>query len=217
MPARTAIIVSEIRRCCEGNVSAGIPSALSYENRSLPLHTFMDPQKLNQLHQGMRDVADFPKPGILFKDITTLLSDPHLFKLSLDAIQSTMEGEKIDKIVGIDARGFIFAGALADRLGAGLVPVRKKGKLPWKTESVSYDLEYGSATVEIHADAVTPGERIWLVDDVLATGGTSAAAVELVQRLGGTVAGMTFLVELTVLQGRKRLPSDLPIHGILVY
>jgi len=177
----------------------------------------MNPSDLETLHRAVRDVADFPKPGILFKDITTVLSDGGLFSLTIDAIMETMEGQRVDKIVAIDARGFIFAGAVADRLKAGFVPVRKKGKLPWQTVGTSYSLEYGENTIEMHRDAVLAGERVWLVDDVLATGGTSAAAAKLIKELGGELAGMTFLVELSFLKGRSVLPEGVPVHGVLVY
>ena len=177
----------------------------------------MNDTVLTQLRSGIRDVADFPKPGIIFKDITPLLADPHLLKLSIDALQETLGGQSIDKIVAIDARGFIFAGAIAERIGAGLVPVRKKGKLPFQTESIAYDLEYGSNTLEIHHDAIHPGERIWMIDDVLATGGTSAAAAALIARLGGNLLGMSFLLELGFLEGRKFLPPGVPAHGVVVY
>jgi adenine phosphoribosyltransferase len=146
-----------------------------------------------------------------------MLADGALFKLTIDALTETVASSGTVKVVGIDARGFIFAAAVADRLGCGFVPVRKKGKLPWKTEGVAYDLEYGSNEIEIHADAILPGERVWLVDDVLATGGTAAAAAELVQRLGGVLAGMTFLIELGFLDGRKLLPEGVPVEGVLVY
>lgn len=177
----------------------------------------MTPTNISSLRAAVRDVQDFPSPGIVFKDITPLLLDGALFKLTINALIETVAGQNVAKIVGIDARGFIFAAAVADRLGCGFVPVRKKGKLPWKTESVAYDLEYGANEVEIHADAVLPGERVWLVDDVLATGGTAAAATELIQRLGGDLAGITFLVELGFLEGRQRLPAGIPVNGILVY
>ncbi|MBP7950195.1 MAG: adenine phosphoribosyltransferase [Verrucomicrobiales bacterium] len=177
----------------------------------------MENDTLTKLQSGIRDVMDFPKPGILFKDITPLLADPGLFKLSLDALEETMLGQHVDKLVAIDARGFIFAGALAERLGAGLVPVRKKGKLPFRTKAVSYDLEYGSATVEIHEDALHPGESVWLVDDVLATGGTSGAAANLVKLLGARLVGMTFLIELDFLGGRKVLPQDVPVFSVVRY
>ncbi|HEX2747344.1 MAG TPA: adenine phosphoribosyltransferase [Verrucomicrobiales bacterium] len=177
----------------------------------------MNPSDLEILHRAIRDVPDFPKPGILFKDITTVLSDGALFSKTIDAIIETMAGCRVDKIVAIDARGFIFAGAVADRLKAGFVPVRKKGKLPWQTVGTSYSLEYGENMIEMHRDAVLPGERVWLVDDVLATGGTSAAAAKLIKELGGELAGMTFLVELGFLNGRSLLPPGVPVHGVLVY
>jgi len=162
-------------------------------------------------------VPDFPKPGISFKDITPLLADGALFALSIDAIVETMAGAQVDKVVAIDARGFIFAGAVADRLQAGFVPVRKKGKLPWETVGTAYSLEYGENVIEMHRDAVRPGERVWLVDDVLATGGTSAAAARLIADLGGVLAGMTFVVELSFLEGRAKLPPGVPVFGVLVY
>ncbi len=177
----------------------------------------MNPDSLALLHASIRDVPDFPKPGIMFKDITTLLADGPLFSLTIDAIIETMAGPPVDKIVAIDARGFIFAGAAADRLKAGFVPVRKKGKLPWQTIGTDYSLEYGENVIEMHRDAVAPGERVWLVDDVLATGGTSAAAAKLIAELGGVLAGMTFVVELSALNGRAKLPAGVPVHGILVY
>lgn len=175
----------------------------------------MNSDQLARLDASIRNVPDFPKPGIIFKDITPLLADPAMFQLSLDALAETMQ--PVDKIVALDARGFIFAGALASSLGAGFVPVRKKGKLPYQTESISYDLEYGSATVEMHVDAIVPGERIWLIDDVLATGGTATAAIALIQRLGGNLLGMSFLIELAFLEGRKVLPAGVPAHAVLVY
>ena len=177
----------------------------------------MDSEKLARLDASIRNVQDFPKEGIVFKDITPMLADPEMFQLSIDALEETMLGQKVDKIVALDARGFIFAGALACRIGAGLIPVRKKGKLPFQTESISYDLEYGSSTVEMHIDAIKPGESVWLVDDVLATGGTAAAAIALIQRLGGNLVGSSFLIELAFLQGRKLLPEGVPAHGVLVY
>ncbi len=175
----------------------------------------MNDSDLNRLRTALRDVPDFPKPGILFKDITPLLSDGDLFRLTIDALLETMAGQQVTKLVAIDARGFIFAGAAADRLGIGFVPVRKKGKLPWETVQMSYDLEYGSNVLEMHRDAVSPGERVWLVDDVLATGGTSAAAAALIAELGGVLAGMTFILELAVLGGRDRLPAGVPVHSVL--
>ena len=177
----------------------------------------MSPASLATLRSAVRDVPDFPKPGIGFKDIMPVLADGGLFSLTIDAIMETMAGQKVDKIIAIDARGFIFAGAVADRLKAGFVPVRKKGKLPWETIGTAYSLEYGENVIEMHRDGVLPGERVWLVDDVLATGGTSAAAAKLVSELGGELAGMTFLVELSFLNGRAALPSGVPVHSVLVY
>lgn len=172
---------------------------------------------ISPLRAAVRDVPNFPSPGIIFKDITPMLSDAALFRLTIDVLTGCVAGKDVSKIVGIDARGFIFAAAVADRLGCGFIPVRKKGKLPWKTRGVSYDLEYGSNQIEIHADAIDPGERVWIVDDVLATGGTAAAAAALVQGLGGDLAGMTFLIELGFLNGRNLLPGGVPVDGVLVY
>ena len=177
----------------------------------------MNPSDLALLRSAVRDVPDFPKPGIGFKDIMPVLTNGALFSLTIDAILETMAGQKVDKIIAIDARGFIFAGAVADRLKAGFVPVRKKGKLPWHTIETAYSLEYGENVIEMQRDAVLPGERVWLVDDVLATGGTSAAAAKLVRELGGELAGMTFLVELSFLNGRAVLPAGVPVHGVIVY
>ena len=157
------------------------------------------------LRAAIRDVADYPKAGIVFKDITPLLADPALLHTSIDLLAATARHCKIDKVVGIDARGFIFAAAVADRIGAGFVPIRKKGKLPWKTHQTAYALEYGEAVVEIHQDALKPGETILLVDDLLATGGTAAAAARLISSLGATLLGMSFLIELEFLKGRDQL------------
>ncbi|MER7503129.1 adenine phosphoribosyltransferase [Nonomuraea pusilla] len=150
----------------------------------------------------IRDVADYPKPGVMFKDITPLLSDPVAFTAVVDELAGL---HQVDKIVGIEARGFILAAPVAYRAGAGFVPVRKKGKLPAATLEESYDLEYGSATIEVHTDAFAPGDRVLIVDDVLATGGTAKAAVELVERAGAHVLGIAVLMELAFLRGRDRL------------
>lgn len=168
------------------------------------------------LRSAVRDVADFPKPGILFKDITPILADANLFREAISRLSSAAGEQKIDKVVGIDARGFIFAAAVADRIGAGFVPVRKKGKLPWKTRQTAYALEYGESVVELHEDAVNPGEKILLVDDLLATGGTAAAAVKLLDELGADLIGIAFLIELTFLKGRERLGNH-RVHSILSY
>lgn len=177
----------------------------------------MKDSDLKRLDEGIRDVPDFPKPGILFKDITPVLSDGDLFRLSIDGFIETAKEEKISKIIGIDARGFIFGAAVADRLGVGFIPIRKKGKLPWACEAISYQLEYGSAEVEVHKDAVMPGEKVMMVDDLLATGGTATAALELVQKLGGDVVCATFLIELEFLNGRENLPKDIRIESLLKY
>ena len=171
---------------------------------------------LNALRAAVRDVIDFPQPGIVFKDITPILANGKLFSDAIALLCATTDGVKIDKVVGIDARGFIFAAAVADRLGAGFVPVRKKGKLPWKTRQAAYALEYGEAIVELHEDAVNPGETILLVDDLLATGGTAAAAVKLLEELGANIVGITVLIELTFLHGRARLNTH-PVHSILQF
>lgn len=168
------------------------------------------------LDAAIRDVPDFPKPGILFKDITPVLGDPDLFKASLDLLAGTAGDQKIDKVVGIDARGFIFAAGVAQNLGAGFVPVRKEGKLPWTTRSMAYTLEYGESVVEIHEDAVKPGEKILLVDDLLATGGTAAAAIKLLKALDADIVSVSFLIELADLEGREALQHP-NINALLTY
>jgi adenine phosphoribosyltransferase len=169
------------------------------------------------LRAAMRDVPDFPQRGIVFKDITPLLADPDLWDRCMSALVQTARGEQVDKVVGIDARGFIFAAVVADRLEAGFIPIRKKGKLPWRTIGVAYDLEYGSNHIEMHEDAIRPGDRVLLVDDVLATGGTAAAALYLVRQAGGILVAASFLVELGFLNGRAKLPSDVRVESVLVY
>jgi adenine phosphoribosyltransferase len=176
-----------------------------------------DPSTHALLDGAIRIIPDFPKPGVSFKDITPLLANPHTLKVSIDKLMDTLKGHKVDKIIALDARGFLFGGAIAARIGAGLIPVRKKGKLPYRTEAVAYDLEYGSNTVEIHIDAISPGEQVWLIDDVLATGGTANAAAQLVERLGGKLIGMSFLIELTFLHGREALPAGIPVFNVLEY
>ncbi len=172
--------------------------------------------KAAAIRAAIRDVVDFPKEGIIFKDITPVLADGKLFQQSISLLCETTGGAKIDKVVGIDARGFIFAAAVADRLGAGFVPVRKKGKLPWKTRQSAYSLEYGEAIVELHEDAVKPGESVLLVDDLLATGGTAAAAVKLLEELGANIVGISVLIELGFLQGRSKLTPH-RVQSILSY
>jgi adenine phosphoribosyltransferase len=160
----------------------------------------------------IRDVPDYPKPGILFKDITPLLADAAAFRAVIDGLAGTFGS--VDKVVGIEARGFILAAPVACRLGAGFVPVRKKGKLPSATHTEEYDLEYGSAVLEVHQDAFAPGDRVLVVDDVLATGGTAAATARLVTRGGAKVAGLAFLMELSFLSGRDKLP-DLEARSLI--
>jgi adenine phosphoribosyltransferase len=171
---------------------------------------------IQRLRNAIRDVEDFPKKGIIFKDITPILGNGTLFRESINLLCETAGGVKVDKVVGIDARGFIFAAAVADRLGAGFVPVRKKGKLPWKCREEAYALEYGEAVVEIHEDAVSPAEKILLVDDLLATGGTAAAAVKLIDGLGAEIVAISFLIELSFLNGRNKLPQN-KVKSILHY
>ncbi len=171
---------------------------------------------LDRLRSAVRAVPDFPKPGIIFKDITPILGDAALLRETVDALAEAARPLAPSKIVGIESRGFIFGAAVAVALGVGFVPVRKKGKLPWTCEAVSYALEYGEATVEIHKDAVARGERVVVIDDLLATGGTAAAAVELVRRLGGEVAEVQFVIELGFLNGRRLLPG-VAVRSLLTY
>ena len=171
---------------------------------------------LTALRAKIRDVKDFPTEGILFKDITTLLQDGVAFRFVIDALAKRYMATGIDLVVGIESRGFIFAGALAHQLNSGFVPVRKLGKLPSKTIHVEYELEYGRSALAIHEDAVLPGQRVLIVDDVLATGGTMAATIRLVEQLGGKVAGVAFLLELAFLKGRAKLGAY-PVDALLVY
>ncbi|MGH2661682.1 MAG: adenine phosphoribosyltransferase [Actinomycetota bacterium] len=172
-----------------------------------------DPERLKSL---IRDVPDFPQPGIVFKDITPLLADEAGFSSAIDMIVVHYGRGNVDKVVGIEARGFILASPVAYHFGAGFVPVRKAGKLPWDTESEQYELEYGTETLEIHKDAFDPGERVLIVDDVLATGGTARATSRLVERLGGKVVGIACLIELSFLEGRKQL-EGLEFFSLLTY
>jgi len=172
--------------------------------------------RVEELRAAVRDVPDFPKRGIVFKDITPVLSDPVLFRASVDLFLERCRGLKIDKIVGIDARGFLFGSAVAYELGLGFVPIRKRGKLPYRTETAKYSLEYGEAEMEMHVDAMSAGERIVLVDDLLATGGTSAAAAVLIRKAGGHLLEAQFLIELQSLHGRKRLQPT-PVTAFLKY
>jgi adenine phosphoribosyltransferase len=168
------------------------------------------------LRAKIREVPDFPKPGILFYDITTLLKEPAAFKAVIDRMAEQVRGSSVDLVVGMESRGFIFSAPLAYQLSAGFVPVRKLGKLPAETIEVEYALEYGTATLEIHRDAIQPGQRVLIVDDLLATGGTVMGTIELVRRLGGEIAGLSFMVELTALRGREKL-GEFEIHTLLTY
>jgi len=166
------------------------------------------------LRARVRDIPDYPEPGVVFKDITPLLADHTAFVTVVDAMVSFRGAGTVDKVVGVEARGFILAAPVAYHMGAGFVPVRKQGKLPAATYAESYDLEYGKATVEVHTDAFRPGDRVLVVDDVLATGGTAAATAELVRRAGGVVVGVSVLIELTFLDGRAKLPG-IDVHALM--
>lgn len=177
---------------------------------------FMNSDVLEKLRTGVRDVPDFPKKGIVFKDITPILSDHDLFRASIDLFLERCRGKRIDKIVGIDARGFLFGSAVAYELNIGFVPIRKRGKLPYKTEIAKYSLEYGEAEIEMHVDAMKSGEKVILVDDLLATGGTSAAAAALIKKIGGELLEAQFLIELDFLHGREKL-APTPVTAFLTY
>jgi len=168
------------------------------------------------LKDHIRDIPDFPQPGVVFKDITPLLADVDAFRFAVDAIADHYAGNEVHKVLGVEARGFIIAAPVAYRFGAGFVPVRKVGKLPWEIEREEYELEYGSSLLEIHKDAVAPGENVLIVDDVLATGGTAEATVHLVERLGATVLGLGFVIELAFLHGRDKLEGHDSV-SLLVY
>lgn len=170
---------------------------------------------VDRLKAALRDVSNFPKPGILFKDITPILADPDLFRLAVDLMVAQQKGRGIQKVAAVEARGFIFGAGVARELNAGFIPVRKKGKLPYKTIESSYELEYGSATLAMHIDAIEAGERVLVLDDLLATGGTAKACVDMVQKLGGEVVSVDFLVELAFLKGREKLPG-LDVHAHIV-
>ncbi len=171
---------------------------------------------MNDLKEFIRDIPDFPKKGILFRDITPLLANPSAFAKAVKGMISPFKKENIQKVVAIEARGFILGGAISLALEAGMVPVRKKGKLPYQTFKATYNLEYGEDAVEIHQDAIRKGERVLIVDDLLATGGTASAAVELVEKMGGEIVGIVFLIELTELKGRDKL-KGYKVHSLLKY
>lgn len=177
----------------------------------------MDSDSLQKLRSAVRDVPDFPQPGILFKDITPVLADSALLTLAVDGMAEAADGKKVDKVVGIDARGFIFGAMLAARLGCGFVPARKKGKLPWRTNGVDYALEYGTASLEMHEDAILPGEKVLLADDLLATGGTAGAALELMSRMQAEVLGSVFFIELGFLKGREKVEKYGAVSSVLTF
>jgi len=171
---------------------------------------------MSELASLVRNIPDWPKPGIQFKDITTLLANPEGLRLAIEGLAAPFRGKGIDLVLGTEARGFLFAPAVALALGAGVVLARKPGKLPWKTLREGYALEYGTDALEVHLDAVKPGQKVLLVDDLLATGGTMTAAIRLVEKLGGEIAGCAFLIELSFLPGRDRL-SPCPVHSLIQY
>lgn len=159
----------------------------------------------DKIKTAIRDIPDFPQKGIIFKDITPILKDPQMFKLTIDALEDFLRERNIKYLAGIESRGFIFSPVLAYQMNVGFIPVRKKGKLPYLTEQMAYTLEYGEAIIEIHKDAIEPGARVAIVDDLLATGGTAFAAAKLIEKLGGKVAGIAFVIELLALKGREKL------------
>ena len=173
-------------------------------------------EKTMDLKKFIRDIPDFPKPGILFRDITPLLADAQALSNAIDVLAKPFQGQGIDVVAAVEARGFIFGSAVAKALGVGFVPIRKQGKLPFDTHSVSYGLEYGTDSVEVHTDALQSGNKVLMVDDLLATGGTMAAACELIEKLGGEIAGLTFLIELADLKGRDEL-GQYDIHTVISY
>ncbi len=177
----------------------------------------MAPDILDRIRSTIRDVPDFPNPGILFKDITPVLACPKLLAQTIDGMIDITGITKVDKVVGIDARGFIFGALIAARLNAGFIPVRKKGKLPWQTRGIDYALEYGTNSVEMHLDAISPGETVLLADDLLATGGTAGAALHLIEQAGGNVLGSTFFIELGFLGGREKVANSGPVHSLITY
>lgn len=177
----------------------------------------LDAQQVELLKRSIRDIPDFPKPGIIFKDLTPLLKEPKTFALVLDTLTSKCAELKPDVISGIEARGFILAPVVAYNLGIPFVPIRKPGKLPYKVQKMEYALEYGTDSVEVHADAVNKGDRIVIIDDLLATGGTAGAAHKLLTTLGGSVIGIGFIIELAFLSGREKLPRDVDVFSLISY
>ncbi len=177
----------------------------------------MDPDSLQRLRTAVRDVPDFPQAGILFKDITPVLGDAALLKMTLKGMAEVVKGQRVDKVVGIDARGFIFGAMLAVELGCGFVPARKKGKLPWRTKGIDYALEYDTASLELHEDAINPGDNVLLADDLLATGGTAGAALELLHSMQANILASVFFIELEFLKGREKVESYGPVHSLLTF
>lgn len=175
------------------------------------------PHLVNDVKGKIRNIVDFPKPGIIFRDITTALKDPETLKIMVDFISEKFKNEEIDYVVGLESRGFIFGMPVAYHLNSGFIPVRKPNKLPAKTLKESYSLEYGTDTIEMHEDALQAGDRVLIVDDLLATGGTAAAACSLVRKAGATIIGCAFVIELNDLNGRNRLPKDIQIISMLEY
>lgn len=180
------------------------------------MSTEISPLNQQKLKEFIRDIPDFPKKGILFKDITPLLKDKDAFRLAVDLLAKMFEGQGIEHVVGIESRGFIFGASVAYRLNAGFVPIRKKGKLPYLTESIPYQLEYGEDILEVHQDCVRKGAKVVIVDDLLATGGTAGAVVKLIEKVGGVVSGVAFVIELTFLNGRSKI-QGYPIRTLLQY
>ena len=173
---------------------------------------------MNDLAQSIRTIPDYPKPGILFRDITTMLGDARAFRRAIDELVQPLAGAKIDKVAGIEARGFILGGAVAHQLSAGFVPVRKKGKLPHTTVSIAYSLEYGIDEMEMHQDALKPGERVILIDDLIATGGTAVGAAQLLRRLGADIVAACFVINLPDLGGAKKLAAmDVPVRSLIAF
>lgn len=168
------------------------------------------------LEKSIRSIPDFPKPGILFRDVTTLIQNKTAFKKAVDLLAKKYKGKGFDKVVGVEARGFIFGAAVAHKIGAGFIPVRKKGKLPFKTISTTYELEYGTDTLEIHQDAISAGEKILIIDDLLATGGTVKAVIELVKQLAGEIAGIGFVIELVDLHGKDKF-KEYPVYSLVKF
>ncbi|GJD31944.1 Adenine phosphoribosyltransferase [Methylobacterium adhaesivum] len=178
----------------------------------------MDSRRHIALKESIRSIPDYPKPGIVFRDITTLLSDPRAFRRAVDALVHPFAGGRIDQVAGIEARGFILGGAVAHQLSSGFVPIRKKGKLPHKTVSIAYALEYGTDEMEIHVDAIKPGDRVLLVDDLIATGGTACAAVNLLRRIGAEVVAACFVIDLPEIGGAQKLRDlDVPVRTLMEF